>query len=66
MLCPVGPWTFEVLTLTASGDLVEASWRQTDGVVEHGGARYQVEDGRTIEYRIEFRHDDANPGGPLR
>ncbi|WP_369134313.1 nuclear transport factor 2 family protein [Modestobacter sp. I12A-02662] len=66
MLSSVGPWTLQVLHLTACGDLVEASWRQTGRVVEHGGARYRVEDDRIIEYWIEFRHDVASPGGALR
>jgi hypothetical protein len=66
MLASVGPWTSHVLHLAPSGDLVEASWRQTGRVVEHGWARYRVEDGRIIEYWIEFHHDVANPGGALR
>jgi hypothetical protein len=59
----VGPWTFEVLGVTAHGDDVEAAWRQ-DGrvregpdrdrpVVEHGRATYRVRDGRITEYWIE-------------
>jgi hypothetical protein len=66
MLCSVGPWTFEVLGLTARGDLVEASWRQTGRVVEHGWARYRVEGGRIIEYWIEFRHDVVDSEGAAR
>ena len=66
MLASVGPWTFHVLRLASSGDLVEASWRQTGRVVEHGWARYRVEDGRIIEYWIEFHHDVASPGGARR
>jgi hypothetical protein len=66
MLCSVGPWTFEVLGLTARGDLVEASWRQTGRVVEHGWARYRVRDGRITEYWIDVHHDVVSPEGAVR
>ncbi len=66
MLDAVGPWTFEVLGLTRRGDLVEATWRQTGRIVEHGWARYRVADCRITEYWIDVRHDVADPGGALR
>jgi hypothetical protein len=58
MLGAVGPWTFEVLGLTERAGLIEATWRQTGGVVEHGRALYRVRDGRIPEYWIEFHQDD--------
>ncbi|HYO38002.1 MAG TPA: nuclear transport factor 2 family protein [Geodermatophilus sp.] len=71
MLRAVGPWTFEVLDVTDTGGLVEATWRQTGAVgqgpdrgrpvVEHGHAGYVVQDGRITEYWIEFRQETA-PG----
>lgn len=66
MLSAVGPWTFEVLGLVRRGDLVEATWRQTGRVVEHGWARYRVEDDRITEYWIDVHQDVAEPGGALR
>ncbi len=68
MLRASGPWRFEVTTLTRTGDLVTATWRQ-DGVVatagpdrgrpvvEHGRASYLVRAGRITEYWIEARQD---------
>ncbi|MGY1604421.1 nuclear transport factor 2 family protein [Geodermatophilus sp. SYSU D00815] len=61
MLSAVGPWTFEVLGLARRAGLVEAAWRQTGTVVEHGRAGYRVRDGRITEYWIEFSQD-AVPG----
>jgi SnoaL-like domain len=66
MLCAVGPWTFEVLGLTGRGDLVEATWRQTGRLVEHGWACYRVQDGRITEYWIDVQHDVASQGGARR
>ena len=66
MVCAVGPWTFEVLGLTARGDLVEATWLQTGRVVEHGWARYRVEDDRVTDYWIDVHHDVPAPGGAPR
>ncbi len=59
MLGSVGPWTFEVRSLTERAGLVEATWRQTGGVVEHGRARYRVRIGRISEYWIEFHHEEG-------
>ncbi len=59
MLGAVGPWTFEVLGLTERAGLVEATWLQTGGVVEHGRARYRVRKGRISEYWIEFHHEEG-------
>ncbi len=69
MLRAVGPWVFEVLDVTGTGGLVEATWRQTGAaaegpdrgrtVVEHGRAGYVVRDGRITEYWIEFRQETA-------
>ncbi len=71
MLRAVGPWVFEVLDVTDTGGLVEATWRQTGvvapgpdrgrPVVEHGQAHYVVQDGRIREYWIEFRRGTAPP-----
>ena len=61
MLGAVGPWTFEVLGLTERAGLVQATWRQTGGVVEHGRAHYRVRGGRITEYWIEFHHDEGAP-----
>ncbi|MGY1809143.1 PhzF family phenazine biosynthesis isomerase [Blastococcus sp. SYSU D00669] len=61
MLSAVGPWTFEVLGLTRRAGLVEATWRQTGRVVEHGRAGYRVRHGRITEYWIES-HQDGAPG----
>ncbi len=66
MLSAVGPWTLEVLGPVRRRDLVEATWRQTGRVVEHGWARYRVEDDRITEYWIDVHHDVAEPGGALR
>jgi hypothetical protein len=59
MLDDVGPWTFEVTGVTGGRELVEATWRQTGAVVEHGRAWYRVERGRIREYWIEFRREPA-------
>ena len=66
MLWAAGRWTFEVLALYGRGDLVEATWRQAGRVVEHGWARYRVEDGRITEYRIDVHHDLVSPRGASR
>ncbi len=58
MLGSVGPWTFEVRSLTERAGLVEATWRQTGRGVEHGRAHYRVRHGRISEYWIEFHHDE--------
>ncbi|PRY51297.1 SnoaL-like protein [Geodermatophilus tzadiensis] len=64
----VGPWTFEVLGVTAAAaGRVEAAWRQSGAagtggspgrrVVEHGRATYLVEDGRITQYWIDARQE---------
>ncbi len=69
-----GPWTFEIESLTGSGNLVEATWRQAGvvnelgpeqgrPVVEHGRASYLVRAGRITEYWIEATHDVGPAAG---
>ncbi|WP_175471766.1 nuclear transport factor 2 family protein [Geodermatophilus telluris] len=67
MQAAAGPWTFEVLGVTAAAGRVEAAWRQTGAagtggapgrrVVEHGRATYRVEGGRITEYWIDARQE---------
>ncbi len=74
MLRAVGPWSFEVESLTGCGDLVEATWRQVGvvnepgpeqgrPVVEHGRANYLVRAGLITEYWIEATRDVGPAAG---
>jgi len=68
MLSASGPWSFDVLTVRRTGELIDVTWRQTGTVnaegpshgrpmVEHGHAAYLVVGGRITQYWIEFTHE---------
>ncbi|MGY1814750.1 PhzF family phenazine biosynthesis isomerase [Blastococcus sp. SYSU D00820] len=62
-----GPWTFEVLDVSATGGgTVDVTWRQTGADLEHGRARYLVEDGRITEYWIDVDRQARRPAEVLR
>jgi SnoaL-like protein len=81
MLSASGPWTFDVVLVRRTGELVDATWRQTGTVnvegpshgrpiVEHGQATYRVVAGRITEYWIQARREillaTAHRPGPTR